>query len=47
MGTCMDALNYLPTMIGEQLHEVVQARCLVHAIELVDQTHSHGFAYVA
>ncbi len=27
--------------------ELVQARSLVHAIELVDQTHSHGFAYAA
>jgi len=41
LGTLPEAL------IGEQLHEVVQARSLVHAIELVDQTHSHGFAYVA
>ena len=38
---CSEALD------GEQLHEVVQARSLVHAIELVDQTHSHGFAFVA
>ena len=41
LGTLPEAL------IGEQLHEVVQARNLVHAIELVDQTHSHGFAYAA
>ncbi|HEX7597252.1 MAG TPA: hypothetical protein VF518_03495, partial [Polyangia bacterium] len=41
LGTLPEAL------IGEQLHEVVQARSLVHAIELMDQTHSHGFAYAA
>jgi phosphoserine phosphatase RsbU/P len=41
-------LGSLPeALVGEQLHEVVQARGLVHAIELVDQTHSHGFAYAA
>jgi sigma-B regulation protein RsbU (phosphoserine phosphatase) len=36
-----------PELDGNQLHEVVQARALVHAIELADQTHSHGFAYAA
>ena len=36
-----------PILDGEQLHEVVQARGLIHAIELEDQTHSHGFAYAA
>ena len=41
LGTLPEALD------SEQLHEVVQARSLVHAIELVDQTHSHGFAFVA
>ena len=41
MGTLPESL------VGEQLHDVVQARGLVHAIELVDQTHSHGFAYAA
>ena len=41
LGTLPEAL------VGEALHEVVQARGLVHAIELVDQTHSHGFAYAA
>ena len=41
LGTLPGALD------GDQLHEVVQARSLVHAIELVDQTHSHGFAYAA
>ncbi len=41
-------LGALPEALdGEQLHEVVQARGLVHAIELQDQTHSHGFAYAA
>lgn len=41
LGALPEPLN------GEQLHGVVQARGLVHAFELVDQTHSHGFAYVA
>jgi serine phosphatase RsbU (regulator of sigma subunit) len=36
-----------PVLEGEQLHEVVEARGLVHAIELLDQAHSHGFAYAA
>jgi sigma-B regulation protein RsbU (phosphoserine phosphatase) len=41
-------LGALPESLeGERLHEVVQARGLVHAIELEDQTHSHGFAYTA
>jgi len=41
-------LGNLPESLdGEQLHDVVQARHLVHAIELVDQNHSHGFAYAA
>jgi sigma-B regulation protein RsbU (phosphoserine phosphatase) len=41
-------LGVLPDRLdGEQLHEVVQLRGLIHAIELVDQTHSHGFAYAA
>lgn len=41
-------LGPLPESLeGEGLHEIVQARGLVHAIELVDQTHSHGFAYAA
>ncbi len=41
-------LGTLPEILeGEQLHEVVQTRNLVHAIELEDQTHSHGFAYAA
>ncbi|HEX9081067.1 MAG TPA: hypothetical protein VF768_02250, partial [Holophagaceae bacterium] len=36
----------LPPMLeGEALRDVVQARGLVHAIELLDQNHSHGFAY--
>ena len=41
LGTVPDALA------GEELHELVQARGLVHAIELQDQAHSHGFAYAA
>jgi sigma-B regulation protein RsbU (phosphoserine phosphatase) len=41
-------LGQVPDILeGEQLHDVVQARELVHAIELVDQSHSHGFAYAA
>ncbi|GLH73918.1 hypothetical protein GETHLI_24200 [Geothrix limicola] len=41
-------LGTLPEILeGEALHDVVQSRGLVHAIELVDQTHSHGFAYAA
>ncbi|MFZ1375810.1 MAG: PP2C family protein-serine/threonine phosphatase [Geothrix sp.] len=41
LGTVPESLE------GEQLQHVVEARGLVHAIELVDQTHSHGFAYAA
>lgn len=41
LGTLPESLD------GEQLHDVVQAKGLVHAIELSDQTHSHGFAYAA
>jgi sigma-B regulation protein RsbU (phosphoserine phosphatase) len=41
LGTLPDAL------VGEQLHEVVETRGLIHAIELMDQNHSHGFAYAA
>jgi phosphoserine phosphatase RsbU/P len=41
-------LGPLPdTLDGEQLREVVQARHLVHTIELADQAHSHGFAFAA
>ncbi len=41
-------LGVVPEMLdGERLQEIVQARGLVHAIELGDQTHSHGFAYAA
>lgn len=36
-----------PVLEGETLREVVQARELVHAIELLDQNHSHGFAFAA
>ena len=32
---------------GEALRDMVQAKGLVHAIELLDQAHSHGFAYIA
>jgi len=41
LGTLPEPLD------SDQLHEVVQARSLVHAIELVDQTHSHGFVFAA
>jgi sigma-B regulation protein RsbU (phosphoserine phosphatase) len=41
LGTVPESLE------GEQLHDLVQAKGLVHAIELLDQNHSHGFAYVA
>ncbi len=41
-------LGVLPQYLdGELLNELLQARSLVHAIELLDQNHSHGFAYVA
>ncbi len=41
-------LGHLPeSLVGEQLHEIVEARGLIHAIELESQTHSHGFAYAA
>ncbi len=36
-----------PTLEGDALRDVVQAKGLVHAIELLDQSHSHGFAYAA
>ncbi|HEX9009443.1 MAG TPA: PP2C family protein-serine/threonine phosphatase [Holophagaceae bacterium] len=36
-----------PVLEGDGLREVVQGRGLVHAIELLDQNHSHGFAYAA
>ncbi|WP_243295003.1 PP2C family protein-serine/threonine phosphatase [Geothrix mesophila] len=32
---------------GDALHELVEAKGLVHAVELQDQDHSHGFAYAA
>lgn len=35
------------TLEGDGLHELVEAKGLVHAVELRDQTHSHGFAYAA
>ncbi len=41
-------LGSLPERLeGEELHELVQDRGLVHAVELMDQSHSHGFAYAA
>lgn len=36
-----------PILEGDVLREVVQGKSLVHAIELLDQNHSHGFAYAA
>ncbi len=36
-----------PALEGEALHDLLQARGLVHAVELLDQTHSFGFAYAA
>jgi sigma-B regulation protein RsbU (phosphoserine phosphatase) len=36
-----------PVLEGDELRELVQSKGLQHAIELVDQTHSHGFAYAA
>ena len=36
-----------PVLEGGALLEVVQGKGLVHAIELLDQNHSHGFAYAA
>jgi len=36
-----------PVLEGDTLREVVQGKGLVHAIELLDQNHSHGFAYAA
>jgi sigma-B regulation protein RsbU (phosphoserine phosphatase) len=36
----------LPAILeGEELHEVATAHQLVHALELRDQDHGHGFAY--
>ena len=41
-------LPNLPAVLeGEALHEVLEARGLVHAIELRDQDRFHGFAYAA
>lgn len=36
-----------PILEGDTLREVVQGKGLVHAIELLDQNHSHGFAFAA
>jgi sigma-B regulation protein RsbU (phosphoserine phosphatase) len=39
-------IGLLPKVLqGEQLHEVATAHQLVHALELRDQDHGHGFAY--
>lgn len=41
-------LGKLPALlVGEELHEVIVAHGLDHAVELRDQDHSHGFAYAA
>jgi sigma-B regulation protein RsbU (phosphoserine phosphatase) len=41
-------LGQVPEVLeGEALHELVEAKGLIHAVELLDQTHSHGFAYAA
>jgi sigma-B regulation protein RsbU (phosphoserine phosphatase) len=41
-------LGPLPaTLSGEDLHTLLADRGLVHAVELRDQDHSHGFAYAA
>jgi len=41
-------LGSLPESLeGEHLHDLVQDKGLVHAVELLDQNHSHGFAYAA
>jgi sigma-B regulation protein RsbU (phosphoserine phosphatase) len=41
-------LGPLPAFLeGEALHQLVEAKELVHAVELRDQDHSHGFAYAA
>ena len=41
-------LGQVPELLeGDALHELVEAKGLVHAVELQDQNHSHGFAYAA
>ena len=41
-------LGALPTLLsGEDLHSIVADNGLVHAVELRDQDHSHGFVYAA
>ena len=41
-------LGHLPPVLaGEELHDLLADRGLVHAVELRDQDHSHGFAYAA
>ncbi len=39
--------NLPPVLEGEALHSLLEERNLIHAIELRDQDHSHGFAYAA
>ncbi|WP_243324634.1 PP2C family protein-serine/threonine phosphatase [Geothrix sp. SG200] len=49
-GTVLHAkgLGTVPGVLeGDSLHEMVEAKGLVHAVELQDQDHSHGFAYAA
>ena len=36
-----------PVLEGDELRDILQSRGLQYAIELQDQTHSHGFAYMA
>jgi sigma-B regulation protein RsbU (phosphoserine phosphatase) len=36
-----------PVLEGETLHSLIRDKELVHAVELRDQDHSHGFAYAA
>ena len=49
-GTVLHAkgLGSVPEILeGDALHDLVEAKGLVHAVELQDQNHSHGFAYAA
>jgi len=39
--------NLPPVLEGEALHELLEERGLIHAIELRDQDRFHGFAYAA
>ncbi len=41
-------LGQLPAVLqGEDLHQIFTEKNLVHAVEMRDQDHSHGFAYAA